>query len=91
MYVNKLGGSWMKHPFIRGSFLLTDPDDIQRILAADIKEVWIDVEKGVQSPKPKAQSQFWACLFAAQKFAHKKAPVFFIGKTGAVARQQLRQ
>ena len=44
-----------------------------------------------QSPKPKAQSQFWACLFAAQKFAHKKAPVFFIGKTGAVARQQLRQ
>ena len=39
----------------------------------------------------KAQSQFWACLFAAQKFAHKKAPVFFIGKTGAVARQQLRQ
>ena len=46
----------MKHPFIRGSFLLTDPDDIQRILAADIKEVWIDVEKGVQSPKPKAQS-----------------------------------
>ena len=58
MYVNKLGGSWMKHPFIRGSFLLTDPDDIQRILAADIKEVWIDVkrESKAQSPKPKAQS-----------------------------------
>ena len=59
MYINKLGGSWMQHPFIRGSFLLTDPDDIQRILAADIKEVWIDEEKGeprAQSPEPRAQS-----------------------------------
>ena len=54
MYINKLGGSWMQHPFIRGSFLLTDPDDIQRILAADITEVWIDEEKG--SPEPRAQS-----------------------------------
>ncbi len=46
MYLHKLGGSWMKHPFIRSSFLLTDIKDIKRILDSGIKEVWIDDEKG---------------------------------------------
>lgn len=46
MYIQKLGGSWMKHPFLRSSFLLTDPEDIKKILDAGIAEVWIDEEKG---------------------------------------------
>ncbi|MCL5975910.1 MAG: HD-GYP domain-containing protein [Gammaproteobacteria bacterium] len=46
MYIQKLGGSWMKHPFLRGSFLLTNPDDIKSILEAGIEDVWIDEEKG---------------------------------------------
>lgn len=46
MFIHKLGGSWMTHPFLRGSFLLKDAEDIKRILEAGIKEVWIDDEKG---------------------------------------------
>ncbi len=46
MYLNKLGGSWLKHPFLHSSFLLTDINDIKRIHAAEIKEVWIDTELG---------------------------------------------
>ena len=46
MYIHKLGGSWLKHPFLRSSFLLTDPEDIKSILQAGIKDVWIDEEKG---------------------------------------------
>jgi putative nucleotidyltransferase with HDIG domain len=46
MFIHKLGGSWMTHPFLRGSFLLKDADDIKRIIEAGIKEVWIDDEKG---------------------------------------------
>lgn len=46
MFIQKLGGSWMKHPFLRSSFLLTDPDDIKKILEAGIEEVWIDEDKG---------------------------------------------
>ena len=46
MFIQRLGGSWLKHPFLRSSFLLTNPDDIKRILEAGIKEVWIDEEKG---------------------------------------------
>lgn len=39
MYVSKLGGSWLKHPFWKGSFLLRDPKDLAAILASGIQEV----------------------------------------------------
>lgn len=47
MYMHKLGGSWLKHPFIRSSFLLEEQSDIDRIIQAGIKEVWIDESKGL--------------------------------------------
>lgn len=47
MYMHKLGGSWLKHPFLRSSFLLEDSKDIKRIIQAGIKEVWIDESKGL--------------------------------------------
>ncbi len=46
MFIQKLGGSWLQHPFLRGSFLLTKPDDIRAIRDAGIQEVWIDCTKG---------------------------------------------
>jgi putative nucleotidyltransferase with HDIG domain len=42
MYVHKLGGSWFEHPFLRGSFLLTDPNDLAALKACGIGDVWID-------------------------------------------------
>lgn len=56
MFIVKLGGSWIKHPFIRSSFLLEDSNDIKRIRQAGIKDVWIDETKGL--PKaPKEQPE----------------------------------
>lgn len=46
MYLHKIGGSWLHHPFLRNSFLLTNPEDIGRILGAGIQSVWIDESKG---------------------------------------------
>ena len=37
----------MDHPFWRTGFVITDPKDIATILASSIKEVWIDVSKGL--------------------------------------------
>ena len=37
----------MEHPFWRTAFVLTDPKDIESILASSIKEVWIDSAKGL--------------------------------------------
>ncbi|EFU8304528.1 DUF3391 domain-containing protein, partial [Citrobacter youngae] len=31
MYIHKLAGSWFRHPFWRGSFLLTEPQDLSAI------------------------------------------------------------
>jgi putative nucleotidyltransferase with HDIG domain len=46
MYLHKLAGSWLQHPFMRNSFLLLDPDDIKKIHQSGIKEVFIDTEHG---------------------------------------------
>jgi len=42
MHVRKLGASWLQHPFLRNSFLLTDPNDLKAIVDAGIEEVWVD-------------------------------------------------
>ena len=47
MHLKDFCGSWMEHPFWRNGFVITDPKDLQTILASSIKEVWIDSSKGV--------------------------------------------
>ena len=47
MHLKEFCGSWMEHPFWRSAFVITDPKDIESILASSIKEVWIDSSKGL--------------------------------------------
>ena len=47
MHLKEFCGSWMEHPFWRNAFVITDPKDIEAILASSIKEVWIDSAKGL--------------------------------------------
>jgi putative nucleotidyltransferase with HDIG domain len=47
MHLEELCGSWMEHPFWRTKFRISDPQDIERILASGIAEVWIDTSKGL--------------------------------------------
>jgi putative nucleotidyltransferase with HDIG domain len=54
MYLKEFCGSWMEHPFWRTSFVITDPKDIDAILASSIKEVWIDNDKGLDVPAGEA-------------------------------------
>ena len=49
MYVDELCGSWMEHPFWRTRFQLKDSNDVGRIVASGIHEVWIDTDKGVDA------------------------------------------
>ncbi|MDP1657456.1 MAG: HD-GYP domain-containing protein [Hylemonella sp.] len=50
MHIQEFCGSWMEHPFWRANFVITDPNDIQRILSSSVKEVWIDASKGRDVP-----------------------------------------
>ena len=47
MHLKEFCGSWMEHPFWRNAFVITDPKDVERVLASSIKEVWIDTDKGL--------------------------------------------
>jgi HD-GYP domain-containing protein (c-di-GMP phosphodiesterase class II) len=50
MYIKEFCGSWMEHPFIRSSFVLSNAKDLQTIRASSIREVWIDSSKGLDVP-----------------------------------------
>jgi len=47
MHLHELCGSWMEHPFWRSKFNITDPEDVRRVVDSGIKEVWINVKKGL--------------------------------------------
>ncbi|MBB6082362.1 putative nucleotidyltransferase with HDIG domain [Castellaniella defragrans] len=52
MYIHRLKGDWFRHPFWRGSFLLSRQQDLEAIQAAGIQSVWIDTDKGRSPPDP---------------------------------------
>ncbi|MBL8489405.1 MAG: HD-GYP domain-containing protein [Rhodocyclaceae bacterium] len=47
MYIHEFCGSWMDHPFWRGSFVLKETGDLRRIRESGVREVRIDTAKGV--------------------------------------------
>jgi putative nucleotidyltransferase with HDIG domain len=72
MFIQEFCGSWMDHPFWRSKFLLEDPQDIQRILASSIRELWIDSSKGLDveggQVKEEADLEITQMLASAEKF-----------------------
>ena len=47
MFLDELCGSWLDHPFWKSAFLLTDPKQLKQIQDSKVKEVWIDIRKGL--------------------------------------------
>lgn len=47
MFICEFCGSWMEHPFWKTRFLLDDEKDLRAIQASGIKELWIDIAKGI--------------------------------------------
>ncbi|GAB2844990.1 cyclic di-GMP phosphodiesterase [Pseudoduganella ginsengisoli] len=45
MYIEKVVGSWLASPFWQKHILLERLEDLQRVQASSVKEVWIDVSK----------------------------------------------
>ena len=46
MYIHKLEGPWLKHPFWKTKFLLTDAGQLADLHASELDAVVIDIEKG---------------------------------------------
>ncbi|WP_412478239.1 HD-GYP domain-containing protein [Azonexus sp. IMCC34839] len=47
MHLQAFCGAWLDHPFWRTKFVLEDAKDIALVQESNIKEVWIDVSKGI--------------------------------------------
>ncbi len=65
MHVHEFCGSWMDHPFWREDFVIDNPDDLRQIQSCNIKEVWIDIGKGVDvagATKPETEARINAVL-----------------------------
>ena len=55
MYVHKLCGSWLDHPFWKKTFLVTDAKQLGLIRSSGIREVWIDTLRGIDVPVVQAE------------------------------------
>lgn len=47
MHIHALTGAWVNHPFWKTKFVLQDPADLQKLQNSGVKEVIIDVDKGL--------------------------------------------
>lgn len=55
MFIEKLCGSWLDHPFWKKAFMLDSEKDLRTLKACAIDELWIDLDKGLDvEPEPAA-------------------------------------
>ena len=79
MYVDSLGKDWMKHNFLRSSFLIKDKAVLQKLKSSKLKEVVIDTDKGldvkpekISEPDQKQQKKPQKPLFPSTSAADIK-------------------
>jgi len=60
MYISGFGGSWFDHPFWRAKFVVTSPQDIEKVRNSSVPYVLIDDDLGVglapSSPAPASEA-----------------------------------
>lgn len=47
MYIHELKGAWVDHPFWKSKFIIENPKDLAKLQTSVIKEVVIDISKGL--------------------------------------------
>ena len=52
MHLHALEGPWLEHPFWKSKFVIRDQDMLKKLQASSVREVWIDVAKGLDVATP---------------------------------------
>ncbi len=73
MYLQQLCGSWLNSPFWQTSFAIDGPELVQQVRNCGVREIWIDVERGVDVMES-------AAAMTAQPASASGAPRFRFGK-----------
>jgi HD-GYP domain-containing protein (c-di-GMP phosphodiesterase class II) len=50
MYIQEFCGSWLDHPFWKSRFLLDNPEDLKKLQASGMTELFIDTSRGLDLP-----------------------------------------
>lgn len=74
MFVHKLEGSWLKHPFWKSRFLLDDPQTLAELRDADIRGVVIDVSKGRDVVSAPGVRRVFSAPIAGTTLTRRAAP-----------------
>lgn len=57
MHLQAFCGDWLDHPFWRTRFVLKDTQDLVLIRESSIREVWIDIDKGIDVEADSTRSE----------------------------------
>ena len=52
MYLAEVDGVWINSPFWRTSFVISDWTEVERIRSSNVRDVWIDTERGEDVARP---------------------------------------
>ncbi|URI07873.1 DUF3391 domain-containing protein [Aquincola tertiaricarbonis] len=55
MHLHAFDSSWVRHPFWKSRFVLTDPDDLRAAHGSGINECWIDTSLGLDVGTSRSQ------------------------------------
>ncbi|AKU24679.1 HD-GYP domain-containing protein [Massilia sp. NR 4-1] len=56
MYLQQLCGSWLNSPFWQTSFVIDGPELVQQVRNCGVREIWIDIARGVDVVEQPADS-----------------------------------
>jgi putative nucleotidyltransferase with HDIG domain len=54
MYLHAFDSAWLDHPFWRKGFVIADPAALHRVRESAVREVWVDVARGIDVAGPAA-------------------------------------
>lgn len=77
MYLHKLEGAWLNHPFWKTKFVIEDPEDLRKLQSSGVPFVWIDdsLGQGLAAPAPAPPSAPVAAAPAAAPAPAARRPL----------------
>ncbi|MGL6039819.1 MAG: HD-GYP domain-containing protein, partial [Deefgea sp.] len=89
MYIHDLNVDWMDHPFVLNKFVVQNDEEIAKITATGVREIYIDTERGLDLADAPTLEEVNAELDAdLLRIAEAPSPIIKIAYSEEIARAQ---
>lgn len=89
MFIDKLDGNWLQHPFWKTSFKLENPRNITALKESAVTHLWIDTSKGLDVEKIESVKTQGAAIKEADNIVEKTVETVPLEKEMAAAKETL--